>query len=40
MRSITDPPPHSAAARFDPAFGQRFLLTVETEGEFDWAKRL
>ena len=39
MRSITDPPPHSAAARFDPAFGQRFLLTVETEGEFDWAKR-
>ena len=38
MRSITDPPPHSAAARFDPAFGQRFLLTVETEGEFDWDK--
>src|SRR5690606_23399320 len=40
MRSITDPPPRSASARFDPAFGQRFLLTVDTEEEFDWAKPL
>jgi hypothetical protein len=40
MRSITDPPPRSAIARFDPAFGQRFLLTVDTEEEFDWAKPL
>jgi hypothetical protein len=38
MRSITDPPPRSAIARFDPAFGQRFLLTVDTEEEFDWSK--
>jgi len=35
MRSIADPPPRSALARFDPAFGQRFLLTVDTEDEFD-----
>jgi hypothetical protein len=40
MRSITDPPPQSALARFDPAFGQRFLLTVDTEEEFDWGKPL
>jgi hypothetical protein len=40
MRSITDPPPRSAHARFDPAFGQRFLLTVDTEEEFDWGKPL
>ena len=37
---MTDPPPHSAAARFDPAFGRRFLLTVDTEEEFDWDKPL
>lgn len=40
MRSILDPPPHSAIARFDPAFGQRFLVTVDTEEEFDWARPL
>ena len=40
MRSITDPPPRSALARFDSAFGQRFLLTVDTEEEFDWTKPL
>lgn len=40
MRSMTDPPPHSAFARFDPAFGPRFLLTVDTEEEFDWDKPL
>jgi len=40
MRSLTDPPPRSAAARFDPAFGQRFLLTIDTEEEFDWDEPL
>lgn len=30
MRSIADPLPRSALARFAPAFGQRFLLTVDT----------
>ncbi|HYD24204.1 MAG TPA: polysaccharide deacetylase family protein [Croceibacterium sp.] len=40
MRSITDPPPRSALARFAPAFGQRFLLTVDAEEEFDWDKPL
>ncbi len=40
MRSLTDPPPRSAAARFHPAFGQRFLLTVDTEEEFDWDEPL
>lgn len=40
MRSITDPPPRSATARFAPSFGQRFLLTVDTEEEFDWSKPL
>lgn len=29
MRSIIDPPPPSARARFAPGFGQRFLLSVE-----------
>jgi len=40
MRSILDPPPRSAQARFDPKFGRRFLLTVDTEEEFDWGKSL
>jgi hypothetical protein len=40
MRSIADPPPRSASARFDAAFGQRFLLTVDTEEEFDWERPL
>jgi len=40
MRSLIDPPPRSAYARFAPAFGQRFLLTVDTEEEFDWGKPL
>ena len=40
MRSILDPPPRSAIAEFDPAFGQRFLLTVDTEEEFDWNEPL
>ena len=36
MLSMTDAPPRSAIARFDRSFGQRFLLTVDTEEEFDW----
>ena len=40
MRAITDPPPRSAFARFAPAFGQRFLVTVDTEEEFDWTRPL
>jgi hypothetical protein len=40
MRSITDPPPRSATARFDADFGQRFILTVDTEEEFDWGRPL
>jgi len=40
MRSMLDPPPRSALARFDKAFGQRFLLTVDTEEEFDWNEPL
>lgn len=30
------PPGKDAAARFAPDFGQRVLLTVDTEEEFDW----
>jgi hypothetical protein len=40
MRSLADPPPRSAFARFDPAFGQRFMLTIDTEAEFDRARPL
>jgi hypothetical protein len=40
MRSILDPHPRSAHARFDASFGQRFLVTVDTEEEFDWTKPL
>lgn len=40
MRSLTDPPPRHAQARFDPAFGRRFILTVDTEEEFDWTRPL
>jgi len=40
MRSIVDPPPRTAMARFAPGFGRRFLVTVDTEEEFDWHKPL
>ncbi|KRA83734.1 polysaccharide deacetylase family protein [Altererythrobacter sp. Root672] len=40
MRSMIDPPSRPAYARFDPPFGCRFLLTVDTEEEFDWTKPL
>ena len=36
MRSITEPPESADFARFKPGFGTRFLLTVDTEEEFDW----
>ena len=39
MRSLLDPPPPHALARF--ADGQpRYLLTVDTEEEFDWSQPL
>lgn len=40
MRAITDLPPGSAHARFASEFGTRFLLTVDTEEEFDWTQPL
>ena len=36
MRSLVEHPPRQARAQFAPGFGQRFLLTVDTEEEFDW----
>jgi hypothetical protein len=40
MRSLRDLPPRDAYARFGPGFGHRFLLTVDTEEEFDWGRPL
>jgi hypothetical protein len=40
MRSIADPPPRTALARFDPAFGQRFLLTVDVGAQGDGERPL
>lgn len=34
--SMLEPPPSGSAAGFAPDFGQRVLLTVDTEEEFDW----
>lgn len=39
MRSLLDPPPAHAIARFADA-RPRFLLTVDTEEEFDWGRPL
>ncbi len=39
-RRITDLPQSHDLVRFKPDFGQRFILTVDTEEEFDWAKPL
>lgn len=36
MESMLVPPPASATVRLAPGFGQRVLLTVDTEEEFDW----
>lgn len=38
LPEITDPPQHFV--RFAPGFGQRFLVTVDTEEEFDWDRPL
>jgi hypothetical protein len=37
-RSMIEPPARGSKAQFTPGFGQRSLLTVDTEEEFDWAK--
>lgn len=34
--SFSDPPQKNALARFPREFGQRVLLTIDTEEEFDW----
>ena len=39
LRSLLDPPPPNAIARFADR-KQRYLLTVDTEEEFDWNKPL
>ena len=39
MRNLVDPPPSKAVARFRDGH-TRFLLTVDTEEEFDWSKPL
>lgn len=38
--NILDPPNSSDLADFGDGFGQRFMLTVDTEEEFDWDKPL
>ena len=35
---ITQPPSPAQTVRFRDDFGQRFILTVDTEEEFDWTK--
>ena len=38
MRAIDEAPAKVDQAVFRPGFGQRFVLTVDTEEEFDWSK--
>ena len=38
MDPIDRPPTKPRPARFAEGFGQRFILTVDTEEEFDWSK--
>jgi hypothetical protein len=40
MTAIPDLPPPGRKARFAPDFGCRFIITVDTEEEFDWSKPL
>lgn len=40
MTAIPDPPPPGRKARFAPGFGCRFIVTIDTEEEFDWSKPL
>jgi len=35
---MIEPPVKGSEAQFAPDFGQRSLLTVDTEEEFDWSK--
>jgi hypothetical protein len=38
MRAIDEAPARVDRAQFRPGFGQRFILTVDTEEEFDWSQ--
>lgn len=38
LPSITDLPPAGREVQFAPSFGQRYLVTVDTEEEFDWTR--
>jgi hypothetical protein len=38
--SITDQPAPDAFVRFREGVGQRFVVTIDTEEEFDWTKPL
>jgi len=38
--NLLDVPPASRVAGFAPEFGQRFIVTVDTEEEFDWSAPL
>jgi hypothetical protein len=40
MTAIPVPPPAARTARFAPDFGCRYLVTVDTEEEFDWSQPL
>jgi hypothetical protein len=40
MQAIPQPPPAGSEARFAPQFGRRFVVTVDTEEEFDWGRPL
>ena len=40
MTAIPDPPPPGRQARFAAGFGCRFIVTVDTEEEFDWTQPL
>jgi len=37
---LTDQPSPEAMVRFKPGFGQRFVVTIDTEEEFDWTQPL
>lgn len=38
--NLLEPPGRNALASFKPGFGQRFIVTVDTEEEFDWSAPL
>jgi len=38
IRAITSQPPRSAFARFSAGTPPRFMVTVDTEEEFDWSQ--